>query len=78
MVAPKSVAGTRRVPIATVLRAFLAPAQLSAPADPERLVFGTGAMPFSASSSPNERAALGSRRSRSRSACTTVATRSRA
>ncbi len=50
MVDPKSQAGTRRVPIATDLRAFLAPVQLAAPADPETLVFGTGAVPFSASS----------------------------
>jgi integrase len=50
MVAPKSQAGVRRVPIATVLRAFLAPAQLAAPTDPESLVFGSGAVPFSASS----------------------------
>jgi len=50
MVAPKSQAGTRRVPIAAVLRAFLAPAQLAAPADPEVLVFGMGTVPFCASS----------------------------
>jgi integrase len=50
MVAPKSAAGSRRVPIAAVLRAFLAPAQLAAPADPQGLVFGTGGVPFCASS----------------------------
>lgn len=50
MVAPKSQAGTRRVPIAAALRAFLTPAQLAAPTDPERLVFATGPTPFSASS----------------------------
>jgi integrase len=50
MVAPKSQAGARRVPIATTLRALLAPAQLAAPADPEALVFGAGLVPFSASS----------------------------
>jgi integrase len=54
-VAPKSQAGTRRVPIAAALRAYLAPAQLAAPTDPERLVFGNGAVPFCASSS-SERA----------------------
>ena len=50
IVAPKSAAGSRRVPIAAVLRAFLAPAQLAAPADSERLVFGTDGVPFCASS----------------------------
>ncbi len=50
MVAPKSAAGTRRVPIAAALRAFLAPAKLAAPTDPERFVFGSGTAPFSASS----------------------------
>jgi integrase len=55
LVAPKSKAGTRRVPIAAALRAYLAPAQLAAPTDPERLVFGNGAVPFCASSS-SERA----------------------
>jgi integrase len=49
MVAPKSAAGTRRVPVAAALRAFLAPAKLAAPTDPERFVFGSGAAPFSAS-----------------------------
>jgi integrase len=48
-VAPKSAAGTRRVPIATVLRSYLAPLRLAAPADEEVLVFGGGATPFSAS-----------------------------
>ncbi len=55
MVAPKSAAGTRRVPIASALRAFLAPAKLAASTDPERFVFGSGAAPFSASST-SERA----------------------
>jgi integrase len=50
MVAPKSAAGSRRVPIAAVLRAYLAPAQLAAPADPGGLVFGSGGVPFCASS----------------------------
>jgi integrase len=50
MVAPKSVAGTRRVPIAAALRGFLAPLSLAA-ADPQELVFGNAAgVPFSASS----------------------------
>jgi integrase len=50
MVAPKSQAGSRRVPIAAVLRAFLAPAQLAAPADVQGLAFGAGGVPFCASS----------------------------
>jgi integrase len=50
MVTPKSHAGSRRVPIAAVLRAYLAPAQLAAPADPGGLVFGSGGVPFCASS----------------------------
>jgi integrase len=50
MVAPKSAAGSRRVPIVAVLRAFLAPAQLAAPADPNGLVFGCIEAPFCASS----------------------------
>jgi integrase len=49
MVAPKSAAGARRVPIANVLRGFLAPLSLAAPADADGLVFGSG-RPFSASS----------------------------
>jgi integrase len=48
-IAPKSEAGRRRVPIAAALRAFLAPLSLAAP-DPQGLVFGTGGVPFSASS----------------------------
>jgi len=48
MVAPKSAAGTRRVPVATVLRSFLAPASLAAAADPDSLAFGTAGRPFSA------------------------------
>jgi integrase len=55
MVAPKSAAGTRRVPIAAALRAFLAPAKLAAPTDPDRFVFGAGTAPFCASST-SERA----------------------
>jgi integrase len=55
MVAPKSAAGTRRVPIAAALRAFLAPLCLAAPTDPDGLVFGRGGLPFSASST-SERA----------------------
>jgi integrase len=43
------------VPIAAVLRAFLAPAQLAAPADLEGLVFGRDGSPFCASST-SERA----------------------
>jgi integrase len=50
MVAPKSAAGSRRVPIVSALRTLLAPAQLAAPAGPEQLVFSTGASPFVASS----------------------------
>jgi integrase len=50
MVAPKSAAGSRRVPIAAALRAFLAPLSLAAPADRDGLVFGSGAAPFCASS----------------------------
>lgn len=51
MVAPKSQAGNRRVPIATVLRALLAVARPVEPVDPQRLVFGAAAgTPFSASS----------------------------
>jgi integrase len=50
IVAPKSHAGARRVPIPTALRGFLAPAQLAAPADPDHLVFAAGQIPFSGSS----------------------------
>jgi integrase len=50
MVAPKSAAGTRRVPIAADLRAYLAPLYLAAATDAQGLVFGTGGVPFSASS----------------------------
>jgi integrase len=50
MVAPKSAAGARRVPIAAVLRGFLAPLSLAAPADADGLVFGREGRPFSASS----------------------------
>ncbi|HEY4895907.1 MAG TPA: site-specific integrase, partial [Solirubrobacteraceae bacterium] len=50
MVAPKSEAGSRRVPIAAVLRGFLAPLSLAAAANPDGLVFGRGGVPFCASS----------------------------
>ena len=50
MVAPKSAAGSRRVPIVAALRAFLAPLSLAAPADGAGLVFGSGGAPFSGSS----------------------------
>lgn len=51
MVDPKSAAGSRRVPIAAVLRAFLTPLSLAAATGaPDRLVFGAGVVPFSASS----------------------------
>lgn len=51
MVAPKSHAGSRRVPIAAALRAFLEPLSVSAVAgDGQGLVFGTGGVPFCASS----------------------------
>ena len=49
MIAPKSAAGTRRVPIAAALRSVLAPLYLAA-GDPAGLLFGNGATPFSASS----------------------------
>jgi integrase len=49
IIAPKSAAGTRRVPIAAALRAFLAPLSLvAAVSDPQSLVFGEGSAPFSA------------------------------
>jgi integrase len=50
MVAPKSAAGSRRVPIAGVLRGFLTPLSLAAPADRQALVFGRGPRPFAATS----------------------------
>jgi integrase len=50
MIAPKSKAGSRRVPIPTVLRAHLAPLSAAGEADPEGLVFGVRGEPFSASS----------------------------
>ncbi len=50
MVAPKSTAGARRVPVAAALRAFLAPLSLAADADSSQLVFGAAGVPFSASS----------------------------
>jgi integrase len=50
MVAPKSQAGSRRVPIPAALRAFLAPLKLASGADPDVLVFGVRGRPFSASS----------------------------
>jgi integrase len=50
IVAPKSAAGSRRVPIAAALRVFLTPLSLAAATDAQRLVFGTGGAPFSATS----------------------------
>ena len=50
MVAPKSHAGIRRVPIPAALRSFLAPLKLASGVDPETLVFGLRGRPFSASS----------------------------
>jgi integrase len=50
MIAPKSAAGDRRVPIPAVLRAYLAPHKLLSEADPAGLVFGVRGEPFSASS----------------------------
>jgi integrase len=50
MVAPKSHAGNRRVPIATALRAYLQPLALTVAPDSPSLVFGTSGLPFSASS----------------------------
>jgi integrase len=55
MVAPKSAAGNRRVPIAGALRAFLAPLQLAAATAADGFVFGAGGSPFCASST-SERA----------------------
>ena len=50
MVAPKSHAGRRRVPIAAALRAYLEPLSLAAEPDAQRLVFGAAGAPFSATS----------------------------
>jgi integrase len=50
MIAPKSAAGARRVPIPAALRAYLAPHKLLSAADPSGLVFGAHGEPFSASS----------------------------
>jgi integrase len=50
MVTPKSRAGSRKVPIPAMLRAFLAPLKLASATDPELLVFGAGGRPFSATS----------------------------
>lgn len=51
MVAPKSEAGSRRVPVATVLRGYLAPLCLAASTNQDALVFaGEEGGPFSASS----------------------------
>jgi integrase len=50
MVAPKSRAGERNVPIPAAVRAFLAPRKLASATDPELLVFGVGGRPFSATS----------------------------
>jgi integrase len=49
MVAPKSAAGRRRVPIASLLRSYLVSPNLAAPVELERLAFGVGTVPFSAS-----------------------------
>jgi integrase len=68
IVTPKSHAGSRRVPIATALRSYLEPLSLIAPADTSRLVFGTGGLPFSASSL-YERARRAWRRSGLRPIC---------
>jgi integrase len=48
MVAPKSAAGRRRVPVVAALRAFLAPLSVGATTDTQRLVFGMGGAPFCA------------------------------
>jgi integrase len=50
IVAPKSAAGRRRVPIAAALRVYLAPHRLAAAINEQSLVFGGGVLPFSASS----------------------------
>ena len=50
MVAPKSAAGVRRVPIPAALRAYIAPLKLSSGAETDALVFGVRGEPFSASS----------------------------
>jgi integrase len=50
MVAPKSAAGARRVPIAGALRAYLAPMSLTPATENGRLVFGSHGVPFSATS----------------------------
>lgn len=49
MVAPKSHAGNRRVPIAAALRSYLELLSLTVTTDAPSLVFGTGDLPFSAS-----------------------------
>ena len=55
MIAPKSEAGNRRVPIAGVLRAFLAPPSLAYGVSSDELVFGADGKPFCASAT-SERA----------------------
>jgi integrase len=50
MVAPKSSAGRRRVPIAAALSAYLASIHLAGATNEQHLVFGGGVVPFSASS----------------------------
>jgi integrase len=50
IVAPKSKAGTRTVPIPGALRSYLAPLKLAADADLETLVFAINGEPFAASS----------------------------
>jgi integrase len=49
MVAPKSAAGSRRVPIAAALRTYLTSLGLSTNTSDETLLFGSGMAPFSAS-----------------------------
>jgi integrase len=68
MVAPKSHAGRRRVPIAAALRAYLEPLSLTAVGDEPRLVFGAAGTPFSATPL-YERALRAWRRAGLRSIC---------
>jgi integrase len=68
MVAPKSQAGRRRVPIAAALRAYLATASIAALVESPSLLFGTGSEPFSASSL-YERATRAWRRAGLRAIC---------
>ena len=73
IVAPKCAAGTRRVPIAMVLRGFLAPLSLAAAADADGLVFGTGGRPFGVTSLYERACGPGIGRSSTRSAYTIAA-----